>query len=91
MFLLAFVNHVRRAQHVDPLTTLEIGDVDALESALSCRLEPNAMRFSRPEVAEAVAAGTGLPIVEDDSTVALPVALRGYVNHCVSRPVWSVA
>ena len=83
MFLLAFVNHVRRAQEADPLTTLEIGDVDALESALACRLGPSGMRFPHPEVAQAVAAGTGLPIVEDATTVLLPSALRGYVRHCV--------
>jgi hypothetical protein len=85
MFLLAFVNHVRRAQKVDPLTTLELGDVTALESALHCRLEPTGMRFPRPEVAAAVAADTGLPLTGDPATVALPPALRGYVGRCASR------
>jgi hypothetical protein len=92
MFLLAFVNHVRRAQQAEPLTTLEIGDVHALESALACHLEPNGMRFSHPEVAEAVAAGTGLPLVHDATTVLLPPALRGYVSHCSALDAsWSAA
>jgi hypothetical protein len=82
MFLLAFVNHVRRAQQAEPLSTLELGDVGALENALSCRLEPYGMRFAHPEVAEAVAAGTGLPLAGDAATVSLPPALRGYLSHC---------
>jgi hypothetical protein len=91
MFLLAFVNHVRRAQQAEPLTTLELGDVGALESALACRLESDGMRFDHPHVAEAVAAGTGLPLAGDAETVSLPPALRGYLSHCAPAPAVTTA
>ena len=82
MFLLEFVNKVRRAQEREPLQTLEIGYLPALEDAMGCRLDPEAMRFGDQEVAREVAAEAGLPLGRNVGTVELPPAIQGYVSHC---------
>jgi hypothetical protein len=83
MFLLEFVNRVRRAQACEPLQVLEIGYLPALEQAMQCRLDERAMRFGNPEVAREVAVEAGLPLGHTVGTVELPPAIRGYVEHCV--------
>jgi len=82
MFLLEFVNKVRRAQECEPLQVLEIGYLPALEDAMQCRLDERAMRFGDPEVAREVAEGAGLPLGRTADAVELPPALRGYLSHC---------
>jgi len=82
MFLLQFVNKVRRAQRCEPLQTLEIGYLPALEDALGCRIDERAMRFGDPQVAREVAAGAGLPLGRTADTVELPPAVQGYLTHC---------
>ena len=82
MFLLEFVNKVRRAQEREPLQTLEIGYLPALEDAMGCRLDPEAMSFRDHEIAREVAAGAGLPLGRNIGTVELPPAIGGYVAHC---------
>ena len=83
MFLLEFVNKVRRAQECEPLEVLEIGRVPPLEEAMRCRLEARAMRFQSPAVAREVAVGAGLPLGRSIGTVELPPAIQGYVENCV--------
>jgi hypothetical protein len=85
VFLLDFVNKVRRAQECEPLQVLEIGCVPALEEALRCRLEPRAMRFGSPDVAREVAAVAGLPLGRAVGTVEMPPAIQGYVENCILR------
>ena len=85
MFLLEFVNKVRRAQECEPLEVLEIGYLPALEKAMRCRLDDRAMQFGNPDVAREVAEEAGLPLGRSLGTVELPPAIRGYVEHCVIR------
>ena len=83
MFLLAFVNRVRRAQAREPLQMLEIGDLAALEEAMQCRLERDRMKFGDPGTAIAVASRTGLRLNRPGfDAVELPSALRTYVDRC---------
>ena len=82
MFLLEFVNKVRRAQACEPLQVLEIGYLPALEAAMRCRFDDSAMRFGSPDVAREVAAEAGLPLGSSTDTVELPAPLRGYIEHC---------
>lgn len=85
MFLLAFVNRVRGAQAREPLQTLEIGDLAALEEAMECRLECDRMRFGDPGTAIAVASRTGLRLNRASfDAVELPSALRTYVDRCAT-------
>lgn len=78
MFLLDFVNTVRRAQGYESLAELPPHAPDGsspLELAMGCRLESGLMRLSSPQAAAAVAESTGLPVGVDRMTIALPQAL----------------
>lgn len=82
MYLLEFVNLVRRAQDyeaIEHLPAAEGGD-SPLELAMGCRLEPGQMRLAGVEQAGAVAAASGLPVGADPSTVALPLALAAHAT-----------
>lgn len=82
MFLLTFVNRVRGAQAREPLQTLEIGDLRALEEAMQCRLERDRMRFRDRATAISVASRTGLRLNRRFDAVELPHAIRSYVDRC---------
>lgn len=82
MFLLAFVNRVRGAQAREPLQTLEIGDLSALEEAMQCHLERDRMRFGDRDTAIAVASRTGMRLNRRFDAVELPHAIRSYVDRC---------
>ncbi len=78
MYVLDFVNQVRRAQSHEALEFLPAPGADGsspLELAMGCRLETELMRLSSPQSAAAVADATGLPIGVDRTCVALPNAL----------------
>jgi hypothetical protein len=77
MYLLEFVNLVRRAQGYEAIDRLpaEEAGASALELAMGCRLEAGLMRLGGAQQASAVAAASGLPVGADPSTVVLPVAL----------------
>jgi hypothetical protein len=78
MFVMEFVNRVRRAQSCEPLEELPAAGADGstpLELAMGCRFESDLMRLSSPQAAAAVADATGLPVGMDRMTVALPHSL----------------
>ena len=78
MYLLDFVNHVRRAQGCEGLDELPAPGADGstpLELAMGCRLEPGIMRLASPQAAAAVAEATGLRISADRVTLSLPAEL----------------
>jgi hypothetical protein len=78
MFVMEFVNRVRRAQSCEPLEELPAAGADGstpLELAMGCRFESDLMRLSSPQAAAAVADATGLPVGMDRMTVSLPRAL----------------
>jgi len=78
MYLLDFVNNVRKAQSHEGLEQLPPGGADGsspLELAMGCRLESGLMRLSSPQAAAAVSDVTGLPVGVDRMTIALPQAL----------------
>lgn len=84
MYLLDFVNHVRRAQSCEELNRLPPSGADGsspLELAMGCRLESGRMRLSSPQAAAAVADVTGLPVGMDRVTVALPHALAPHAGN----------
>ncbi len=83
MYLLKFVNQVRRAQGYENLERMPIsGDpgCSPLELAMGCRLESGLMRLSTPEAAADVSAATSLPLGLDRVTVALPSSLDAHAS-----------
>ncbi len=79
MYVLAFVNQVRRAQACEEVARLPGPGADGstpLELAMGCRLERGLMRLSSPQAAAAVADATDLPSGVDRMTIALPPALE---------------
>ena len=86
MYLLEFVNHVRRAQSYEGLAQLPASGADGstpLELAMGCRLEHGVMRLSSPQAAAAVADATGLPVGNDKVTISLPDALGPHAEEIV--------
>jgi hypothetical protein len=78
VYLLDFVNFVRKAQGCDQLEQLPGPGADGstpLELAMGCRLEPGVMRLASPQAAAAVADATGLRVGADRVTVSLPAEL----------------
>ncbi len=83
MYLLEFVNEVRRAQSYEGLDQLPPPGADGstpLELAMGCRLEPGIMRLSSPQAAAVVADATGLPVAPDHVSVSLPRALAPHAE-----------
>lgn len=83
MYLLEFVNQVRRAQSYEGLAQLPAPGADGstpLELAMGCRLERGGIRLSSPQAAAAVADITGLPVAGDRISVAIPQALAPHVE-----------
>lgn len=83
MYLLEFVNQIRRAQSCEGLTQLPSPGADGstpLELAMGCRLEHGSMRLSSPQAAAAVADTTGLPVAGDRISVAIPQALAPHAD-----------
>jgi hypothetical protein len=81
VYLLDFVNYVRRAQGCDDLDHLPAPGADGstpLELAMGCRLEPGTMRLASPQAAAAVAEATGLRMSADRVTLSLPAELIPY-------------
>ena len=88
MYLLEFVNDVRRAQSCERLDRLPPGGADGsspLELAMGCRLETGRMRLSSPQASAAVADATGLPVGMDRMTIALPAALAPFAGDLDAR------
>jgi hypothetical protein len=87
MYLLEFVNQVRRAQSYEGLAQLPPPGADGstpLELAMGCRLERGVMRLSSPQAAAAVADATGLPVGSDRVTISLPDALAPHAEEVAS-------
>jgi hypothetical protein len=87
MYLMEFVNEVRRAQSYEGLAQLPLPGADGstpLELAMGCRLEFGVMRLSSPQAAAAVADATGLPMSPDRVSVALPHALVPHADDVAS-------
>jgi len=87
MYVLEFVNEVRRAQSYEGLEQLPPAGADGstpLELAMGCRLERGAMRLSSPQAAAAVADATGLPVATDRVSVALPQELTPHADAVAS-------
>lgn len=87
MYLLAFVNLVRRAQGCSDLDRLPVsagGTADPLELAMGCRLEDGAMRLRDVEIASAVAGATGLPLSDEGGAVVVPQALAAHSRRVAS-------
>jgi hypothetical protein len=83
MYVMEFVNRVRRAQGCEPLDRMPAPGADGstpLELSMGCRLEAELMRLSSPQAAAAVAEETGLPVGVDRMTVALPSALSQHAR-----------
>jgi hypothetical protein len=81
MYVLDFVNRVRRAQSCEPLEEMPAPGADGstpLELAMGVRLETELMRLSSPQAAAAVSDATGLPVGVDRTCVALPNALASF-------------
>lgn len=83
MYLLDFVNQVREAQSYGGLEELPPAGADGstpLELAMGCRFEPGRLRLSSPQAAAAVAEATGLPVISDHVSVAIPAALAAHAE-----------
>jgi hypothetical protein len=78
MYLMSFINSVRRAQgygSIERLPEPTDGGDSPVERAMGCRLERGGMRLASPAHAEAVSAALGLPLSGDHRAVAVPEPL----------------
>lgn len=83
MYLMEFVNAVRKAQGHAPLEEMPSAGADGstpLELAMGCLLKPGLMKLSSPQAAAAAAEETGLPVGVDRISLGLPSALDSYAR-----------
>lgn len=82
MYLMKFVNAVRRAQGFDEIVELPPANESgsSIELAMGCRLEPGLIRLPSAKRAAEVSSATELPLGFDGLTVAMPSALAAIAD-----------
>lgn len=82
MYLMGFVNTVRRAQGFEEIDALPpAADAESsIELAMGCHLESGLIRLASAERAAEVSSATDLPLGFDGLSVAMPAALTSLVE-----------